>query len=166
MGAISFGVGPFQAYRLVEGAIREDCLTLTRFWLDDTLPRNSASYVIGYVIRSLRQHTNLKFLVTYADPTEGHVGTIYQATGWVYTGLSKSSSLYDLGDGIHHHSRTLGSIYGTRSVKYLKSKGINVNLVQPPDKHRYLYFLDRSWREHLRVPILPYPKKEMTNGDN
>jgi hypothetical protein len=27
-------------------------------------------------------------------------------------------------------------------------------------KHRYIYFLDDSWRTRLLVPVLPYPKKD------
>ena len=166
MGALTFGVGPFQAYRLVQGAGRGECLTLTRFWLDDTLPGNSESRVIGSVLRSLKKYTSLKFLVSYADPSLGHLGTIYQSTNWLYTGLSGSLTLYDFGDGVLHHSRTIGSIYGTRSAGYLKAHGAKLTLITHSGKHRYLYFLDRSWREHLRVPVLPYPKKEMINGNN
>ena len=49
------------------------------------------------VMRSLKRHTGLKFLVSYADPAQGHLGTIYQATGWVYTGLSEAMPMYDIG---------------------------------------------------------------------
>src|SRR5208283_2113355 len=100
MGAITLGVGPFNVYSLVEGARPEDCLTLTRLWLSDELPGNSESYVIGMVLRALKQNTNLKFVVTYADPSSSHIGTIYQATNWLYTGLSSATPLYDIGDGI------------------------------------------------------------------
>ncbi len=36
----------------------------------------------------------LKFLAAYADPTAGHLGTIYQATNWLYTRLSEASPLF------------------------------------------------------------------------
>src|SRR5919106_3844127 len=35
MGALALGVGPLNAYSLVQGATPEDCLTLTRLWLSD-----------------------------------------------------------------------------------------------------------------------------------
>jgi hypothetical protein len=97
MGALTLGAGPANAYALVNGATPDDCLTLSRLWLSDELPRNSESRFIGIVIRALKRNTGLSFLVSYADPAQGHLGTIYQATGWVYTGLSQATPLYDTG---------------------------------------------------------------------
>jgi hypothetical protein len=163
LGAVTLGAGPAYAHLLVEGANRDDCLTLTRLWLSDELPANSESRTIGIVIRSLRKNTRLKFLLSYADPAQGHLGTIYQATGWLYTGLSQSMPLFDLGDGKARHSRSLGQTFGSHSTKYFTSNGINVTLVPQSSKHRYIYFLDRNWTTRLKVPILPYPKKEEIN---
>lgn len=96
LGAVTLGAGPYQAYHLVDGAARNDCLVLTRLWLSDELPWNSESHVIGIVARLIRHYTDAKFLISYADPAAGHVGTIYQSAGWLYTGLSSVISLYDL----------------------------------------------------------------------
>jgi hypothetical protein len=85
-GAVCLGVGPKNAHRLVEGAAPDDVLTLSRLWLSDDLPGNSESRVLGIVARLLRKHTSLLFLLSYADPAAGHVGTVYQASGWSYTG--------------------------------------------------------------------------------
>jgi hypothetical protein len=160
MGALAFGAGPQKAFSLVKGAIRHDCLALTRFWLDDRLPPNAESRVIGIVMRALKRHTYVKFVVTYADPAQKHVGIIYQATNWLYTGLSKMTPFYDIGDGIPKHSRSLGQIFGTHSIKYLSHQGLPVKMVTQSAKHRYIYFLDTTWQDRLKVPILPYPKKE------
>ena len=43
LGAMTFGVGPFYGYKLVNGATPDDVVTLTRLWLSDELPRNSES---------------------------------------------------------------------------------------------------------------------------
>ena len=159
MGAITLGAGPFLAYQLVDQAGQNDCLTLTRFWLDDRLPRNSESKALGILLKALKTNTRLKFLVSYADPTLGHVGTIYEATNWVYTGLSQATPVYSLGDGKLHHSRSLAHAFGTHSVPYLKELMVPIGVVIQPGKHRYLYFLDPSWRSRLLAPVLPYPKK-------
>ena len=159
MGAITLGVGPFLGYGLVNGATPEDCITLTRLWLEDDLPRNSESRVIGILLQSLQKETSLKFVLAYSDPAAGHLGTIYQATNWVYTGLSSATPLYDIGDGILHHSRSLAHGLGTHSIRYLASQGISVKTVPQMAKHRYIYFLDQSWRSRLMVPVLSYPKK-------
>jgi len=160
LGAITFGVGPHNAYKLVEGAVRNDCLALTRLWLSDELPTNSESRIIAICLRALRKNTQVKFIVSYADPTLGHVGTIYQASGWTYTGLSGAMPMFDLGDGRVRHSRSLSHSYGTHSLKHFESCGLKVRVVQQARKHRYVYFLDPSYRKRLTTKILPYPKKE------
>jgi len=159
LGAMTFGVGPFNAHRLVEGASSYDCLTLTRLWLSDELPRNSESRVLSIILRALRRDTSIKFVLSYADPSQGHVGTIYQATNWLYTGLSEATPLYDIGDGKLYHSRSLSTAIGTHSLKYLADNGVRFLQVAQSAKHRCGYFLDPKWRSRLRVPVLPYPKK-------
>jgi hypothetical protein len=165
LGAVTFGVGPTNVYRLIQGASPDDTATLTRQWLSDELPCNSESRVIGIVLRALKSHTKLKFLVSYADQTRGHLGTIYQATNWLYTGLSQATSMYQVGGGRVLHSRSFSHSYGTRSVKHFAAHGAAVRLVPQTRKHRYLYFLDPEWRSRLRVPTLPYPKKPTTEAE-
>ncbi len=161
LGAITFGAGPQNAYNLVRGSAPDDCMILTRLWLSDQLPSNSESRVIGISLRALKRFSHIKFLVSYADPSQGHAGTIYQATGWLYTGLSENTPLYDFGDGKVRHSRTLSHAYGSHSLKHFEAHGVLVRVVPQAAKHRYVYFLDASWRPRLKPPVLPYPKKEI-----
>ena len=44
------------------------------------------------------------------------------------------------------------------------ANGVEVRLVPQSPKHRYITFLDRSWRSRLKVPVLPYPKKQGASG--
>jgi hypothetical protein len=165
MGSLTLGAGPFQAHSLVKGAERQDCVTLTRLWLSDTLPFNSESKVLGMLSRALRQNTGLKFIFAYADPAAGHVGIIYQAAGWLYTGLSSAIPLYDIGDGIARHSRSVGHLFGSHSVGYFARHGIKVNLIPQAGKHRYVKFLCPGWNSRLLVPVLPFPRKEAECGN-
>jgi ParB family chromosome partitioning protein len=104
------------------------------------------------------RNTKLKFLVTYADPAQGHLGTIYQATNWHYTGRSEAMPLYDVGDGEARHSRSLSHSYRTHSMRHFAAHGVHVKLVPQSRKYRYVYFLDLGRRPRLRVPVLPYSK--------
>ncbi|MFC1947963.1 DNA methyltransferase [Chloroflexota bacterium] len=158
LGIITFGAGPANAYKMVSGVKIDECLTLTRLWLSNDLPSNSESKVIGICLRALKKNTNIKFLVSYADPTERHLGTIYQATNWLYTGYSEAMPKFDLGDGVIHHSRSLSHAFGSHSLKHFESHGLNVKVIEQPKKHRYIYLLDKSLRDRLNVPVLPYPK--------
>ena len=159
-GALTLGAGPVNAFKLVQGAGPKDCLTLTRLWVAVELPSNSESRVIGTVLRAMRRHTSVKFILSYADPTQGHVGVIYQASNFIYTGVSEATPLFDLGDGVARHSRSVSQAYGTHSLRHFARHGSDVRLVPQAAKHRYVYFLDRRWRGRLRVPILPDPKEE------
>jgi hypothetical protein len=160
LGALTLGAGPANAYSLVDGANPDDCLALSRLWLSEELPKNSESRFLGIVMRALKRNTSLKFLVSYADPTQGHLGTVYQATNWIYTGLSQATPLYDIGNGRYYHSRSLSHSFGSHGLAHFQRHSIDIKLVPQEAKHRYLYFLDSSWRERLRVPVLAYPKKE------
>ena len=161
LGALTFGVGPYLGYKIVDDASPDDVVTLTRLWLYDELPSNSESKVLGIALRSLKRDPSLKFVLAYSDPSAGHSGTIYQATNWLYTGRSSATPLYEIGDGILHHSRSLAHSLGSHSIRYLTSQGIDVKTVPQSAKHRYIYFLDPSWSSRLSVSILPYPKKEL-----
>ncbi|PVV82559.1 DNA methyltransferase [Dehalogenimonas alkenigignens] len=160
LGALTFGAGPANAYRLVANAAPDDCLTLSRLWLSDELPANSESRVMGIALSALKKHTDFKFIVSYADPSQGHLGTIYQATGWTYTGLSEAMPMFDLGDGRVRHSRSLSHSLGSHSIRYFEEQGLEVKVVPQSRKHRYIYFLDLNCRDQLTVPVYPYPKKE------
>jgi hypothetical protein len=162
-GAVVLNAGPLGAPRLVAGATTRDCLSLARLWLADELPRNSESRVLAMVVRALRRHTSVRFLVSYADPAVApgglpHVGYCYQASNWLYTGLSEPQPLFDLGDGRPMHTRSIASVWGTHSKPFFEARGLRVREVPTAGKHRYLCFVDPAWRDRLRVPVLPYPK--------
>lgn len=158
-GVLTLGAGPANAYRLVDSARREDCLVLSRYWLSDDLPKNSASRILGMTMRVLKRSTDVKFVVTYADPVHGHAGIIYQASNWIYTGFSEAVPMFDLGDGVARHSRSVSYSLGTHNTTFLAARGIRMKKVPQQPKHRYVYFLDRSWRSRLSKPELPYPKQ-------
>ena len=165
LGSLILGAGSPNGYRIVRDAGRDDCLTLSRLWLSDELPRNSESKAIGEVVRALRQSTTVKFLISYADPSQGHVGTIYQATNWLYTGLSALTPMYDLGDGVSRHPRSVAGMFGTRSKRHFTNRGMDVLTVPQSAKHRYVIFINRRWRRRLNVRVLPYPKKGDRDGN-
>ena len=159
MGAITLGAGPINGHRLIDGAGRDDVWTLSRLWLADALPSNTESHVLAVVVRSLRRFTKVKALIAYADPAAGHVGTVYQAAGWLYTGAPKSLPKLDLGDGVPRHCRSVGSAFSSHSVAYLRRRGLEVRQIPQAPKHRYVVFVDRSWRDRLVPAVLAYPKR-------
>jgi hypothetical protein len=165
LGAITFGCGPANAYRMVEGVTQEDCLTLSRLWLSDELPSNSESRFIGICLKYLKKYTQVKFVVSYADPEQGHVGTIYQATGWIYTGLSVATPRVDIGDGVLRHSRSISHSLGSHATGFMRDCGLKTKIIPQSRKHRYIYLLNQECQKMLKPAILPYPKLSGRSGE-
>ena len=92
------------------GARSEDVYELNRLWLSDSLPVSEVQKIdkktgklktyrhgveskfIGWCLHQLkRQYPNI-ILISYADGSMNHVGYVYQATNWIYTGQSNPFS--------------------------------------------------------------------------
>ena len=64
-------------------------LALTRLVLVPWVPPNGCSFLIGRSIRLIRRDGRFVSLVTYADESQNHRGTIYRATNWEYKGMTQ-----------------------------------------------------------------------------
>lgn len=90
VGVCTFG--PFtrlQAQQKYEGYIE-----LTRLFVEDVTPKNAESFFIGWCLRWLKRHTDLVGVVSYADPSAGHVGIVYRASNFKQIGVSGQSYHY------------------------------------------------------------------------
>jgi hypothetical protein len=158
VGGVVFTAGSTNAHRLLEAGRNGDVLTLSRLWLSDVLPRNSESRVISICLRMLRREGRWKAVVSYADPSAGHTGVIYQASGFAYLGQGPPESYVLLSDGKPHHPRSVFSRHGSNDVGHLRRTGVPSARVMVPGKHRYLVFLDPAWRWRLAAPLRPFPR--------
>lgn len=59
---------------------------LSRLVLLDGEPKNAESMFLGWMLRYLGKKGRWDAAVTFADPSQGHVGTIYRASNWVDLG--------------------------------------------------------------------------------
>ena len=137
---------------------------LVRLFSFDWAGKNMESYCIGQSIKYIKKHhSDIKVLVSFADPEQGHNGTIYQATNWLYCGKSQADEWYIV-DGEKIHPRSMVAKYGTRGEKKLNEMGIKFERKFLPGKHRYIYLLGKSKKEQqklkkgLKYDILGYPK--------
>jgi len=151
IGVISYGA-PASPH-LARGVCGEehalDVLELNRLCLDSN-EKNMASILIA---RSMKLLPPPKIIVSYADTKAGHIGYVYQATNFIYTGLSakrKDPVGFDTSGGkLARHSR---GHWGK-------------DLVDRPRKHRYVNFVGnkrqkKDLRSQLRYEAQPYPKGE------
>jgi hypothetical protein len=125
------------------------------------------STLIARSLAMLKQTSpGLRLVISFADSSQGHIGAIYQATNWVYTG-SKEYHMYRV-NGILYHPRSLYSKYGVggQSVPWLRSHvDENAARVTTPPKHRYLYPLDKAMRRQIAPLAQPYPKRPSRHSD-
>jgi hypothetical protein len=150
---------------LVTGTLWNEFLELNRMAFADWLPRNGESRCIGYAMRFIRkQYPWVKWVVSFADGTQCGDGTIYRASGFVLTGITKNKSLFRREDGVVEHevaAKTnarahllIAANHGGMGCKAYKESVDAVNL--PGFQLRYIYFLDPTARERLTVPVLPF----------
>ena len=160
---------------LVQGALggkfTNTFLELNRLVVNDNLEKNTLSF---FVSQSLMLLPKPQVVVSYADSSYHHHGYIYQATNWIYTGLSSKFTDYAVKGLEHMHHSSIEDSVG----RYDKDKNINKHQLlkekygdllyrkERPRKHRYFYFLGtrkqkQEMKDSLTYTIEPYPK-----GDN
>ena len=114
--------------------------------------KNEASFLVS---NSLKLLPRPKVIVSYADSNQNHIGVVYQACNFLFTGTTKPRTDIDAGNGKHgrHH------------------KGDTTKRVNRSAKHRYVYFIGshkekKDMRVLLNYPVLPYPKKNTDSIDS
>lgn len=140
----------------------KNVIELTRLWVCDSVPKNGESMLIGRTIRRCGK----EIVVSFADQSQGHIGIVYQATNWIYTGLSAKRTDWTI-DGIPKHGQTIADKYTSTEVRAMY--GDKFALKDRPRKHRYIYINAKGARKKeilssLRYKPMPYPKREFT-GD-
>lgn len=137
---------------------KENVIELTRLWINDKTPKNSESFLIGNTIPLVDK----QIIVSYAEIEAGHLGIVYQATNWIYTGLSAKRTNWTI-EGVDLHCQTIADKYTSKEIR--AKYGDKFSLKDRPRKHRYVYFNCNKYRKKellskLKYPILKYPKNE------
>jgi hypothetical protein len=121
----------------------DKCLELRRLCLIDETPKNAESYFVSRTIKWLKRNTEWKFIVSYADPEQGHEGVIYRAANFKYEGVTGEGSQLEV-DGEKFHIRTLTMTdrpYGVEINRRYKEGDVNVKIVKTKPKHIFTYKL-------------------------
>jgi len=133
IGVIVFALPPRETMKRYGGMTWE----LARLWLDDSVPKNAETYLIGRAVRYIRQHhPDVKALVSYADPSAGHAGTIYKAANWTPDGRTdqeRKTPRFDYADA------ATGKRYSRRGHV---PEGVVITRIPRVSKHRFVYRLE------------------------
>lgn len=175
-GVMSYGssLDKSKIIGLVQGTKWNEFLELNRMAFDEVLPRNSESRAISQSIKLIKKNApHIKWIISFADGCQCGDGTIYRASNFVLTGIKPNESLYRLPSGEVIHQLTLQSnpkqprpelngkcLYdvsdGTYSIK--KWKELSGAELVKGYQLRYIYFIDKSYKDKLTVPIIPFSK--------
>ena len=184
IGVIVYGdpIGRLTGQSISDEIKRTEVLELTRLFIHDGYGSNIESWFISQSFNWLRKNKpEIKALVSYASPVEGHSGTIYQATNWIYQGnnnrwndgwifkFDEEARLpWTLSDR-WIHGRTIFPYFKTNDP-YEIQKQVNKTfwIRKELQKHRYVYILANKKQKKkimktLKHETLPYPKSRDTD---
>ena len=128
--------------------------------------KNQASFLVANSIKLLPKPT---IVVSYADTGKGHIGYVYQATNFLYTGLSANRVDWTVKGLEHKHSKTLSDGMTLESIK--EKYGDDFYYSERSRKHRYIYFhgdkrQKKKMSSLLKYEIEPYPKGNSQKYDS
>ena len=152
------------SYTLCKGVCgpvyKHNVLELSRLVVT-TAQKNAAGFLIGNSLRGIGDSV----VVSYADCNShvGHVGYVYQATNWIYTGKGTSEPIWK--------NPLDGTVISyTRRHIDIKARALGFDVSElvkerQSGKHRYVTFTgSKSFRTNARLALkyqnFPYPKGE------
>lgn len=171
-GVMSFGspMDKSKVIHLVQPSLWNEMLELNRMAFDEYLPKNSESRCISIAIKLIKKNApHIKWLLSFSDAVQCGDGTIYRASGFILTGIKKSTQIIETPKGERVTRMTLTQVGNAKRARILKECGIidtgassikafidggckNIEGYQ----NRYIYLIDKSCK--ITVPIVPFSK--------
>jgi hypothetical protein len=146
MGIVTYGIPASNS--LCEGVCGVEnkslVIELNRLCLQNNT-KNEASFLVANSIKLLPKPM---VIVSYADTAHGHVGYVYQATNFMFTGTTKERTDMSAGEGKHSRHATDPSIRQFRSAK-----------------HRYVFIHGNKTQKKILLGALNYKQEPYPKGD-
>jgi hypothetical protein len=161
IGCVLFSRGATTNYGKAYGLEITEIAELTRVALTHHV--SFVSEVLSMAIKRLVvKERGLRLLISFADTNHNHAGAIYQATNWLYAGMTAPSNKYMDSHGRVWHGRQVSSTGVSRQYGELRyvPKIADCIRIAELGKHRYLYPLDRAMRRQIAPLAKPYPKRQ------
>lgn len=173
-GVMSFGpsLDKSKIIKLVDSTGWNEFLELNRMAFDEKLPPNSESRALSIAFRLIKKYApQIKWVISFADGCSCGDGTIYRASGFLLTGIKENFNLCQLPSGQKIHKMTLESnptekrlelggksYYDITGGKFDFKKYVKFThaKILSGFQLRYIYFIDKSYKNRLCVPIIPF----------
>ncbi len=128
--------------------------------------RNMASTLVG---RSLRKLPKPSIVVSFADTEQGHVGYVYQATNFIYTGLSAKRTDWKIKGMEHLHGATVADMSRGQEnrAEWMREKfGEDFYLQDRARKHRYIFVHAQGSKRAQIIASLNYKSEPYPTGES
>lgn len=147
VGVVTYGMpaSPFLCMGVCGKENKHLVIELNRLCIDSD-NKNAASILVS---KSLQLLPKPMIVVSYADKAQGHVGYVYQACNFLYTGETKERTDMAGEDGCHSRH----------------NKGDSENRVFRSAKHRYVFFVGSKHQKNNLIKALNYQVKPYPKGD-
>lgn len=143
--------------------LKDSVIELHRLHVMDGTPKNTESYFISRAIKLLKQdYPKYNGIISFADSTVGHLGTIYKASNFFSIGITNSSSTFYLDStGRLRHPRQSG-----KNISKEEALSMGWTPVKRLFKYRYLYIIGNNKfhrKELIRTCKLLNNQENITN---
>lgn len=142
------------------GMVQGEVLELVRVALNGK--QSSTSACVAASLRRLHKDAPaIKLVVSYADMDQEHVGTIYQATNWIYLGeCNVGEQAAFIIHGKKTHRKTINSRGWKGSLQWLRNHvDPNAQEFITQGKRKYIFVFNKRLRKEWEAKGKPYPKK-------
>jgi len=154
-GIVTYGTPPSAPLKrgVAGDKNKGDVLELNRLCLLNNI-KNEASMLVG---RSLKKLPKNKIIVSFADIAQGHSGCVYQATNFLYCGLSAKRTDWKVKGKEHLHGQTIADEF--RGVKNraqaMRDKyGDDFYLAPRSRKHRYIFITgSKTYKKRIKIEL-------------
>lgn len=143
-----------------EHGYREHVTELHRLALHPDCPNNTGSWFISRGLQRLKDHKPKYWaVISMADTTEGHDGTVYQAANADYYGTSSSRVHYRDTEGVLRSARQVGE-----NITQEEARDRGWEVERHSEKHRYVFWLPDPYqskddlRELSVIGLQEYPE--------
>jgi hypothetical protein len=172
-GVVSLGppMDKRKIINLVSGSKWNDFLEINRMALSDYMPKNSESRCLSIIFKLIKKnYPHIKLIISFSDATQCGDGTIYRASGFNLIGIKENKNICKINNSIIH-KLTLESVPNKKREELLGKSYFDITRgkndfnkvvlyfngkILAGYQIKYIYFIDKSCKENLTVPILPF----------
>ena len=132
------GVNPYQASFL---GVKE-CAEIKRMCRREPREDYPLSRFINLTTKMLKRQMSFQAIVAFADPEQGHEGTVYKAAGYEHRGMSNAEWHLEDEEGNKRHRRFAFRMARRNGITVQEAREqLKVTRVQTAPKHRWVRFL-------------------------